>query len=419
MSLIRTSLLNGIAVAVKVFSALVLNKILAVLVGPAGYAIIGQFQNVVSIIVSLAGGLVATGVTKTTAQHFDDEARQRAVWQTAIRFSLIASLLAGVSLLFMGEWLSKWLLHRVDMSGVFIWLALALPAMAANNLLLAVVNGKKEIGIYVAANITGSLASMLVTGLLAYYFGLYGVLVAFAINPAIVLASTAALVVRRPWFKPRFLWGKLEYAAARELSGFALMAVTSAMVVPATYMLIRDHLVTELGLAAAGYWQASWKISGIYLMMITSTLSLYYLPRLSEIRTAHELKAELFKVARFVIPVAVACALTVYSLRDFIVITLFTKDFFPMRELFSWQLAGDVIKMTSWVFGYIITARGLVKYYIVSEIYSCMFFVLTAWYFVNYFGLVGVSVAYLVTNCSHLILMYALARREIRRMAKL
>ena len=88
MSLVKTSLLNGIAVAVKLASALVLNKVLAVYVGPAGYAIIGQFQNVVSILVSLAGGLVATGVTKSTAQHFDDEAKQHQVWQTAIRVRL-------------------------------------------------------------------------------------------------------------------------------------------------------------------------------------------------------------------------------------------------------------------------------------------------------------------------------------------
>ncbi len=153
MSLVKTSLLNGIAVVVKVASALVLNKILAVYVGPAGYAIIGQFQNAVSIVVSLAGGLVSTGVTKATAEHYDNEARQHAVWQTAIRFSLIASLLAGGIVLALGDWLAMWLLLSKEMSSVFTWLALALPAMAANNLLLAIVNGKKEVGIYVIANI--------------------------------------------------------------------------------------------------------------------------------------------------------------------------------------------------------------------------------------------------------------------------
>lgn len=258
MSLVKTSLLNGIAVAVRVASALVLNKILAVYVGPAGYAIIGQFQNVFSIVVSLAaGGLVGTGVTKATAQHFDDEARQHAVWQTAIRFTLGTSMLAGFSMLFIGNWLSEWLLHRTDVSSVFIWFAFTLPAMAANNLLMSIVNGKKEVGIYVIANIIGSLLGMLVTGLLAFNFGLYGALVAFTINPAVALLSTGALVSRRHWFNVHFIWGRINRPAMRELSGFGLMALTSALTVPVSYMLIRDHLATNLGLTAAGYWQAS------------------------------------------------------------------------------------------------------------------------------------------------------------------
>ena len=416
MSLIRTSLLNGIAVAVRVASALVLNKILAVYVGPAGYAIIGQFPNAVSIIVNLAGGLVATGVTKTTAQHFDDEAKQHAVWQTAIRFSLIASLLAGFGLLFMGSMLSEWLLHRADMSGVFVWLALSLPAMAANNLLLAIVNGKKEVGTYVIANIIGSLASMLVIGLLAFYFGLYGALVAFTINPAIVLASTAALLARRAWFKSRFLWGNMDSIAARELSGFALMAITSAIVVPTTYMLIRDHLTTQLGLSAAGYWQASWKISEIYLMLVTTTLSVYYLPRLAEIRTGFELKNEVIKVYQFVLPVVIVGALTIYLLRDFIIRTLFTEDFYPMRELFPWQLAGDVIKIGSWILGYILIGRAMVKFFVITELVFSITFFLISWWLVESFGLVGVSMAYAINYSLHWLCMAYLGLREMQAM---
>ena len=48
MNLIKVSLFNGFAVVIKVFVAIVLNKILAIYVGPAGYAIIGHFQNIFS-----------------------------------------------------------------------------------------------------------------------------------------------------------------------------------------------------------------------------------------------------------------------------------------------------------------------------------------------------------------------------------
>lgn len=416
MTLVKTSLLNAIAVAVKVAGALVLNKILAVYVGPAGYAVIGQFQNAVSIVVSLAGGVVAGGVTKATAQHFDDEAKQHAVWQTAIRFSLVASLIAGVSLLFIGNRLAQSLLHRPDMSSVFVWLALTLPAMAIGNLLLAIVNGKKEVGIYVTANIIGSLLVMLLTGLLTYLFGLYGALVAFAINPSIVLLSTALMVARRDWFKARFLWGKTNRNALRELSGFGLMGLTSALTVPVSFMLIRDNLTAQLGITAAGYWQASWKISEIYLMLVTTTLSVYFLPRLAEIRSAIELKAELIKVYRFVMPIVIVGAATIYVLRDFIIHALFTEDFLPMRELFPWQLAGDVIKIAAWITGYVLIGRGMVKVFLSVEIIFSMTFVLLSRILVNQWGLQGVPMAYAVNYliCWPYVAFWVM--REMRRM---
>ena len=416
MSLIKTSLLNGIAVASKLGSALVLNKILAVYVGPSGYAAIGQFQNVVSILVNLAGGLVAAGVTKSTAQHFDDEAKQHKVWQTAIRFSLAASMLCGFILLMVGGRLSEWLLHRSDMSTVFFWLALSLPAMAANNLLLAIVNGKKEIGIYVAANITGSFVNLLLISFLAYFFGLFGALLAFTISPAVVLLSTAALVARRAWFKPQLLWGKMDADTTHELSGFAIMGITSALVVPLSYMLIRDHLASHLGLPAAGFWQASWKISEMYLMLVTTTLGIYYLPRLAEIRTASELKAEIIKVYRFVMPIVVISALIIYLLRDFIVQNLFSADFYPMRQLFAWQLTGDILKIGSWILGYVMLGRAMVKTFIITELFFSLSLYLLARLFIDNFGLKGVAIAYAVNYFIYWVLMILLIKKEMKKM---
>jgi PST family polysaccharide transporter len=312
--------------------------------------------------------------------------------------------------------LSEWLLHRSDMASIFVWLALALPAMAANNLLLAIVNGKKEVGIYIAANITGSFVSLLLIGLLAYYLGLFGALLAFTISPAIVLLSTAALVARRAWFKSHFLWGKMDATSTRELSGFAIMGITSALVVPISYMLIRDHLATRLGLPAAGFWQASWKISEIYLMLVTTTLGVYYLPRLAEIRTAPELKVEIIKVYRFVMPIVVSGALTIYLLRDFIIRILFTEDFQPMRELFAWQLTGDVIKIGSWVLAYIMIGRAMVRVFVITEIAFSLSFVLLSWWLVDLFGLSGVAMAYAINYSIYWAAMAYLTKSEINKM---
>lgn len=417
MSLIRTSLLNGIAVVVKVGVAIVLNKILAVLVGPAGYAAIGQFQNALGIAVSIAGGVLGPGVTKGTAEHFECEDRQHGVWRTAVRLTLVSTVMASVVIFFGRAWLAEHLLQRPDMLGVFVGLALALPAIAANNLLLAILNGKKEVRIFVAANIIGSLVSLLLVGILTSTLGLYGALLGLTISPAAILIATIMMSWSRKWLRAAFLFGPPDGPSLRELSGFGLMGITAALTSPLAYIAIRDLLAAELGLQAAGFWQASFKISEIYLMMVTLTMSAYYLPRLAEIRFVDEMKVEIRKVYLFVLPLVVIGSVIMYLWRDFIVVTLFSIEFSPMRELFGWQLTGDVLKVGAWILSYIMLARAMVRTFICTEILFAGLFYVLAHLFVKIYGLQGVSMAYAATYAAYWISMAYLVRIEMQRMS--
>ena len=410
MSLAKTSLLNGIAVAVKIGSAVLLNKILAVYVGPSGYAAIGQFQNVLAIVANLAGGIIAPGVTKGTAENFNDLTRQHWVWQTAIRLTVIATAIISLVLVLGGDWLSGHLLQQQNIGNGFIWAAITLPGIAANNILLAIINGKKEVGIYVASNIIGSIISLIVIGLLTSLWGLQGALIALAISPAVLLSGTATIVARRPWFRLSFLFGKIQKTVLKELAGFGLMGITSALAAPITYIFVRDFLSSSLSLSAAGFWQASWKISEIYLMLVTTTLSIYYLPRLAEITSAKELKFEILKVYKFVFPLVVFGACTMYFLRDFIIDSLFTQAFRPMRDLFMWQLLGDVIKIGSWILSYVMLGRAAVRSFVITEcIFAFSFYFLTR-IFVSQYGLIGVSMAYAANYCVYWFVMFFLVR---------
>jgi PST family polysaccharide transporter len=174
------------------------------------------------------------------------------------------------------------------------------------------------------------------------------------------------------------------------------MGLTSTLTVPVSYMLIREYLVNKLGLEAAGYWQASWKISEVYLMLITSTLSVYYLPRIAEIRDPAELKREIFSVYKIAMPLVIIGAATIYLLRDLIIHLLFTPDFMPMKELFLWQVLGDVLKIGAWIISYVMLGRSMVRIYVMTEIIFSLSFIALTWLLVRQSGLVGVSMAYAV-----------------------
>jgi PST family polysaccharide transporter len=418
VSLIKISILNGIAVVIKTASAVIINKILAIYLGPTGYAIIGQFQNAILIIVNLAGAQLATGVTKITAEHFDNKVKQHLVWQTSVNISLKASMFGAILLFIIGDKLEEWLIYKTENQYIFTCLAIALPAMVLNNILLAIIIGKKETNLYVTINILGSLINMLLIGILAYNFGIYGALISLIISPVILLISNFCMVTKRNWFNIKYLVGQINKPILEKLSGFALMGVISTLFVPTSYIIIRDQLATSLGVNAAGYWQASWKISEIYLLLITSTLSIYYLPRLAEIREANELKDEIVKVYSFIMPFVIISSTIVYLSREFIVITLFTQDFLPIIDLFLWQSIGDVIKISSWIFSYVLISRAKVKIFIYTEIIFSILFVVLSWIFIERYGLIGVPIAYTINTGVYCIIMAYIVKKEIFEMEK-
>jgi PST family polysaccharide transporter len=396
MTLIRTSLLNAIAVGVRMLTLLGINKVLAIYVGPAGYAAVGQFQNAVQMITVFASGAINTGVTKYTAEYSADELKLKQLWRTAGSITLLGSIVCAAGISVFHNRLAAYFLGSVEYGGVFLWFAASILLFTFNALLLAILNGKKDVARYVIANIAGSLFSLLITALMAMSYGLYGALVALAVYQSVAFFVTLAICCKTSWFSVRSLFGRLDPATVRNLGKFALMALTSAICVPLGQIVIRNHLGAKFGWEAAGYWEAMWRLSTAYLMLITTTLGVYFLPRLSELKDPADIKQEIKQGYKIILPGAAVAGIVIYLMRDFIIAVLFTPDFSPMRELFAWQMVGDALKVGSWVLAFLMLGKAMFKMFIVAELIYTFGFIGLTYLFTNYWGFVGVAIAHAV-----------------------
>jgi polysaccharide transporter, PST family len=412
LTLIKTSLLNAIAVGVKMLTLLGINKILAVYVGPSGYATLGQFQNSVQMISTIASGAVHTGVTKYTAEYYEEEEKQRRVWQTAGTIALIGSIVLSLLVFVFKADLARLFLSDVNLGLVFGWFAATLILFVFNTLLLAILNGKKDIYNYVLANIAGSVFALLITTFMVISWGLLGALIALAIYQSLTFFVTIVLCFKTPWFRLGYLFGRFDIEVVKKLAKYTAMTLTSAAMAPLSQILIRNHLGQTLGWQAAGYWEAMWRLSGAYLMLVTSTLSVYYLPRISELKSGAEIRKEIATGYRIILPVTVGCSLIVFLLREPIVQILFSQEFMPMTELFFWQLIGDVLKVASWLLAFVMLGKSMTMVFISTEIiFSAIFFGLVI-AFVHFFDLVGVAVAYAVNYAVYLFVMWYVIKKK-------
>lgn len=374
----------------------VLNKILAVYLGPTGYAAIGQFQNFIQMVTTFAGSAINTAVVKYTAEYHEDESKQRAIWKTAGSIIFLFSLIfAFLILIFQGQ-LSLYIFHSLKYQTVFIWFAVFLIFFNFNTLFLAILNGKKEILKLVLANIAGSLFALIITSVLAIKLHLYGALVALSIYQSIAFIVTLFLCYRANWFKFSSLLGKIDLEITKKFSSFILMALVSAICVPLSQILIRAYLTQEFSLAYAGYWEAMIRLSTVYLMLVTTTLGVYYLPRLSELNKIDEIKKEVYLGYKFLFPLTVIGGIIVFVLRDWIINLLFTPSFAPMQDLFFWQMMGDALKIGSWILAYLMLSKAMTKLYISTEIIFTLSLIALTYICTQFFGFKGVSIAHLI-----------------------
>lgn len=412
MTFLRTSILSALSTFIKLASGLVVNKIIAVYIGPAGIALIGQFQNFVGIITTIGNGAINAGVTKYVAEYNEESPGKRNnVIVAAYMITIIFSVVVGAIVFFGSSFISSWIMKSEDYSAVFKTLGILLVFISFNTVLLSIINGLKRIKLFIVINISSSLLSLVITSILAIKYQLIGALYAYILVQTIVLIITLALMKKKIDLNVQFK--KIEKNYFSKLFQFSAMAITSVLAVTVVQMVIRNYLINAFSLQQAGYWQSMWMISSMYLMIITTALSTYYLPRLSELQEVSEIRKEIMSGYKIILPFVLVTATSIYFLRDFIIWLLFTPDFIEMRNLFFYQLVGDFFKMASWTLAFLMIAKAMTKTFIITEImFSLTFYSLTIW-LTDLNGLIGVTQAYAINYIIYLIMMIIIFSKVI------
>lgn len=412
MTLIKTSVLTFISTAIKLLAGLVINKAVAVYIGPSGLALIGQFQNFMTLAMTAAQGAINSGVTKYSAEYGKDSERLPTLFSTASKISLVTSVIVGTVTIIFSNYISLQFLKTDSYGYIFVILGFSIVLFVLNSLLLSILNGIKEIKTWIIINIIQSLYSLVFTTLLIVFLGLDGALIALVTNQSVVFFVVLWKLRNHEIIKLENFKHAFNKVEAKKLSGFAAMAITSAATVPVSHLIIRNHIGETISWEAAGHWQAIWYISTMYLMVVTTALSTYYLPRLSEINNKAELRKELLGGYKIIMPIVLVISLSIFVLKDFIIWLLFTEDFAPMRELFMWQLIGDIFKLAAWLLAYLMVAKAMTKTFIITEIIFSLSFVLFSILFVSFYGLIGMSYAFSLNYMLYLVVMIKVTKRE-------
>ncbi len=407
----RVLSLTSVATLVRMLTGLISVKVVAAMIGPAGVALVGQLGNFANIVQTLAGGGITNGITKFVAENAGSARSLRTTLSAALRITLLCSVICGIVLVVFCRQLSR-LVMLTDAYGYVIALfGITVVLYALNAALLAAVNGFKEFSTFVRINIANSVVGVAFTVVLVMLWGLPGALIAAVTYQSVVFVLSLWMVRRRLWLRLCSLRARVDSGVWRRYAGFALMSLVTALAVPLVQMLLRGYVMADISEAQAGIWEGMQKISNMYMMVATTTLSVYYLPRLSELTDQRALRREIFNVAAVVLPLMALGLAVIYFLRFFIIEVLFSGEFLPMQELFLWQAMADFMRLASWLVAFLMVAKAMTTCYVVSELLSSACFLVIGYLLVSMGGIVGLVQAALINYILYFAAMLIIFRR--------
>jgi PST family polysaccharide transporter len=411
---IKVSSWSAFATFFKMLSSFISIKIASKIIGPEGIALVGQFLNSTTIISTLGTGCINQGITKYVAEFSNQNEKQEKIISNSLRITFLTSLLVTLLVLIFYRQLGYYIFKSNSYNYVIFLFGLSIILFSMNLTLVSIINGFKSYRKFVYVNISSSVFTLLITVPIVYFFGLSGALINTILSQALIIFITIFFIKKEPWFLSLSLrWERLDKTVLKMLGGFAMMAIVSAVLGPYAQLFIRGYIIDHLSLNAAGLWEGMNRLSSMYLMLITSSIAIYYLPRLSEIKEPLLLKQEIWKTTRMVLPALAAFCLFVFLFKDAIIRIVFTQEFGLMRNLFAIQLIGDFFKIASFLIANLFWAKARIKSFIILEVIFTVNFALLTCLFIHFFGFEGTVMGYALNFFLYWIAVLLIFRKVI------
>ncbi|WP_299128914.1 O-antigen translocase [uncultured Winogradskyella sp.] len=411
---LKITSLNAVVITIRLIVSVFIQRLLAVTVGEAGIASIGQLRNVLVMLTSTSTLGTFNGIVKYVAEQKKDKPELAKLFSTVSVFIFVGGLVSAIILFFGSQFFSDYLFNSEDYSYLFKLLAVIIPFIGINRAVSGVVNGLSDYKKYAKIELISYLLATIAILIGLYTSKLDGVLIAIALAP--VIQVLVLVFVFGKTLKSHVNLKQLNFVLTykNKLLAFTLMSFVSSFLLSYVEINIRTTVTNSISVEDAGYWTAVTFISKNYMVFATGLFTLYVIPKFANINNQTDFKNEVINIYKTILPIFGIGMLLVYIFRN-LIIDIIYPNFLGMEPLFKWQLVGDFIRLCALVLSHQFLAKRLVKSFVITEIISLILFYVLTKLFIPLYGTEGVVMAHLVRYIIYFIIVIFVVREYYRK----
>lgn len=367
-SIFRAMKLFGGVQVVSNLCSIVLNKLVAMWIGPVGIGLFSIFNSSADMLKSITSLGLRTSAVRDMAMAVEsrDEYRIGRVIAVIRRWAWIISLLGAAVTIALSPLLSRWSFGDSRHTWHFILLSLVLFFNGFTNSELSILQGCERLKQLARASLYGAVGGLACSIPLFYFLREDSILLSVIAYHAALLA--AVVFLRNRDNKPTPVSLREAYNEGRGFLRLGIyMTIGEFMALLYSYAL-SAYLNRTAGTETVGFYQAANSLAWRYVALILSALSMEYFPRLARVNTSRmRMQAFVSKEVQMLMLMLLPAIAVFLLCREWIIRLLYTEEFLTILPLISWMLVGMVCKAFSWSLAYTIVAKGDGRIYILTE----------------------------------------------------
>jgi PST family polysaccharide transporter len=411
--ILKSSAIVGGSTVLNVGMGVVRTKIMALLLGPAGFGMAGLYTSIITLTQSIAGmGINSSGV-RQIAEAAGSEDQDRIAKTTTVlrRTSVVLGLLGTVLLALFSKQVSVVTFGDARQRGAVCLISLAVLFQLISAGQGALIQGMRKITDLAKMNVIGAFSGLVISIPVVYFMREKGI--------AISLVLVAAMTIGTSWWfsrkikmrAARLTLGEISYEAGSLLKlGVAFMV--SGLTVPCVAYFVRVLLLRQLGITAAGMYQSAWTLGGLYIGFILQAMGADFYPRLSAVANDNaECNRLVNEQALIGLLIAGPGVLATLTLAPLVIALFYSTSFGGAVPVLRWICLGATLQVVTWPMGFIIVAKARQNLLLLSEILWAFSAVGLAWACITWRGLSGAGIAFFLAYVAHWIIVYPITRR--------